>query len=102
MADFQQTRDSLQQGRAAAEQTRIELYASGQRLKALDKQLEALDRQKGDNNEAYLQQRHDLERRIREEKAVQAKQQDKHNSLRDRLSAVQKDFDLFIDPRREL
>jgi hypothetical protein len=102
MPDFQQTRNSLQQGRKSTEQARIDLFASGQRLKALEKQLAALERQKGDNNEVYLQRRHDLERRMREEKATQAKHQETYSALHDRLGAVQKDFDLFVDPRREL
>jgi hypothetical protein len=75
MPDFQQTRNNLQQGRQDSEQTRIELFASGQRLKALEKQRAALERQKGDNNEAYLQKRNELDARIRAEKAQQAQQQ---------------------------
>ena len=102
MPDFQQTRNNLQQGRQDSEQTRIDLFASGQRLKTLEKQRAALERQKGDNNEAYLQKRNELDHRIREEKAQQAQQQEKYKGLRDRLTATQKDFDLFVDPRREL
>jgi len=102
MPDFQQTRNNLQQGRQDSEQTRTDLFASGQRLKALEKQRAALERQKGDNNEAYLQKRNELDGRIRAEKAEQAQQQEKYKGLRDRLAATQKDFDLFVDPRREL
>ncbi|HEX5552942.1 MAG TPA: hypothetical protein VFX43_06795 [Chitinophagaceae bacterium] len=102
MADFQQTRNNLVQGREDSEQARIDLFASGQRLKALEKQRAALERQKGDNNEVYLRRRNELDHSIRDEKAIGEQQKEKYKGLQGRVAVAQKDFDLFVDPRREL
>ncbi|MFL5810109.1 MAG: hypothetical protein ACJ749_11350, partial [Flavisolibacter sp.] len=102
MPEFQQTRDDLLQSRNDNEKTRLDLYASKQRLLFLEKERAALDRQKGDNNENYIRRRHELDRLIDAEKNEQSRQQEKYKSLRSRLGELQGDFDLFIDPRREL
>ena len=102
MPEFQQSRNDLLQSRNDNEKTRLDLYASNQRLLFLEKERATLDRQKGDNNENYIRRRNELDRLIAAEKSEQARQQEKYRGLRDRLGGIQKDFDLFIDPRREL
>lgn len=102
MPEFQQTRDDLLQNRNESEKTRLQLFASTQRLLFLEKERAALDRQKGDNNEDYIRRRNELDRLIEAEKNEQSRQQEAYRALRDRLAGIQKDFDLFIDPRREL
>ncbi len=102
MPEFQQIRDSLLQSRNDNEKTRLDLFASTQRLLFLKKERAALDRQKGDNNEIYIQRRNELDRLIGAENNVQLKLQEKYKDLRGRAGEIQKDFDLFIDPRREL
>src|SRR4030095_6876027 len=102
MPEFQQTRNDLLQGRDDSEKTRLELFASGQRLRFLEKERAALDRQKGDNNENYIRRRNELDRQIAAEKDEQSRQWEKYRGLRNTLGGIQKDFDLFIDPRREL
>jgi hypothetical protein len=102
MPEFKQTRNDLLQGRGDSEKTRLELFASGQRLRFLEKERAALDRQKGDNNENYIRRRNELDRQIAAEKDEQSRQWEKYRGLRNTLGGIQKDFDLFIDPRREL
>jgi hypothetical protein len=102
MPEFQQTRNDLQQSRSDHEQIKQELFVSNQRLRFLEKELATLERQKGDNNNNYIRRRRELEQKITAEKNEQATQQEKYRSLRGRLTEVQHDFDLFIDPRREL
>src|SRR6478752_8877384 len=102
MPEFQQSRNDLLQSRNDSEKTRLDLYASNQRLLFLAKERAALDRQKGDNNENYIRRRNELDRLIASEKNEQSRQQERYRGLRDRLTGIQKDFDLFIDPRREL
>lgn len=102
MPEFQQTRTDLLQSRNDNEKTRLDLFASSQRLLFLEKERAALDRHKGDNNENYIRRRNELDRLIDAEKNEQSRQQEKYKGLRDRLGELQKDFDLFIDPRREL
>jgi hypothetical protein len=102
MPEFQQTRTDLLQCRSDTEKTRLDLFASRQRLLFLQKELAGLDRQKGDNNENYNQHRNELDRLIESEKNEQSRHEGKYKGLRGRLGELQKDFDLFIDPRREL
>ncbi len=102
MADFQQTRDSLLQSREATEKARLDLFASSERLRLLEKERAALERQRGDNNAGFTRRRSQLEDQIGAVKAEQAQLRDRHNRSRDTLSGVEKEFELFIDPRREL
>src|SRR6185295_3048545 len=102
MPEFQQIRNDLLQNRNDNEKARLDLYASNQRLLFLEKERAALDRQKGDNNENYIRRRNELDRQIASEKNEQVRQQEKYRGLRDRLGEIQKGFDLFSDPRREL
>src|SRR5688572_13377772 len=102
MADFEQTRDELSKGRENTEKAHLDLYASGHRLRVLEQESKDLDRQKGDNNETYIRRRRELDRKIAAEKAAQAINNEKYTAARDRLSGVERQFELFTDPRREL
>ena len=102
MAEFQQTRADLLQGRIDSEKARLDLFASGQRLRLLEKERAALERRKGENNEDYLKRRHELESQIATEKAEQGRRREEFSGLRDRLQEVETRFGLFSDPRLQL
>jgi len=102
MAEFQQIRDDLRQGRDAAGQARLDLFASGQRVKMLQKQLDALERQKGGNNEIYIQQRNLLNRQLAAEKEKQAAGQQAFTHARETVDRLERDFSFFTDPRAQL
>jgi hypothetical protein len=102
MAEFQQTREGLLQSREESEKARLDLFTSGQRLRLLEKERSALERRKGDNNEEYLSRRHELDSQIAAEKAEQAKHRERFAGVQDRLREVEKAFEFFRDPRREL
>jgi hypothetical protein len=102
MPNFQQARDDLRQTRQANETARLDLFASSQRLKLLEKERASLERQRGDDNANYTRLRNQLDRQIAAEKAEQARQRDRFSGMRSKLSEAEKNFGLFIDPRREL
>src|SRR5216683_1906750 len=102
MPNFPQARDDLRQTRQANEAARLDLFASSQRLRILEKERASLERQKGDNNPDYARRRDQLDRQIAAERAEQAKQGDRYSGIRSKLSEVEKNFQLFVDPRREL
>jgi hypothetical protein len=102
MTDFDKTRDSLRQSREANEKAALDLFASSQRLRLLEKEREALERQRGDNNAGFIRRRNQLDEQIAAGKAEQAQLHDRHNGIRVKLAETEKEFELFIDPRREL
>lgn len=102
MREFQQIRNDLRQSRGEHEQAKQDLFFINQHLRFLEKELKKLERQKGDNNENYILQRRELETKMAAARRDQAIKQEKYKSLRGRLAEVQQDFDLFVDPRREL
>src|SRR5690349_16805471 len=102
MADFQQARDALRSGRDEGENARLDLFAAKQRLKFLQKQLVDLERQKGDNNHAYFDRRNELNRQIETQRQSVARKDAAFTDLRSRLTGAEREFELFVDPRREL
>jgi hypothetical protein len=102
MSEFQQSRDELRNGRDANEKARLDLFASSERLRMLEKQLVALSRQQGANNPAYNKQRAALEKQIAAAKGEQVKMNAHYTGVRDVLSGLEKNFQVFIDPRKEL
>ena len=102
MAEFQQTREELLKSRSESEQSRLDLFAAEQQLRMLERQRAALERQKGDNNHDYFDRRSALDRQIEAQRQNIAGKNAAHKRIRDRLAGVERDFELFIDPRREL
>lgn len=102
MAEFQQSRDDLRQSRDANEKARLDLFAAGQRLRMLEKQLAALGRQQSENNPDYIRQRNALREQIAAATNEQAGLDADYHGLRDTLTGLERNFQLFTDPRNEL
>ncbi len=102
MADFHQLRNDLREGRENHEKLRLEFSGETHALRMLEKELEELQRQKSDNNELYLRRRQQLEGKIAAAKRVVARKNEQMSGIKDRLSEIEKNFELFVDPRREL
>ncbi len=102
MADFQNIREELRESRENYENLRLEATTSAHRLRVLEQELEGLQRQKGENNEAYISQRHQLEEQIASAKAIAARKQGQFQSIIDKRVGLEKAFELFLDPPSQL
>jgi hypothetical protein len=102
MADFNQTRKDLSDGRAASTEAHIDLFAGDERVRMMERELEALNRQKGDNNAAFLERKRELQRKITEEKQKQNRKRDALVAIDQSLVDAGRLFEVFTDPRQEL
>lgn len=102
MADFLDTRDQLTSTRAQAESLRLSTLSATQQIKMLRYQLDTLERQKTDNGEFYLQKKTALEEDLKKTSARLEKDRAGLNQSKEKLQGLEKDFELFFDPRKQL
>src|ERR1044071_427625 len=100
MADFQLTRQKLNEGRENSEKARLDVSASEHRLRTLEQlRKELLERQKDSDDSELRNRLHDLDGRIAAEKETLGTNRETSGSLKDTLSRFDLEFRDFRDPR---
>jgi hypothetical protein len=100
MADFQLTRQKLNEGREDSEKARLDVSASEHRLRTLEHlRKELLERQKDSDDPELRNRVHDLDDRITAEKETLETNRETFGSLKDTLSRFDVEFGHFRDPR---